>query len=163
MFSELRAQAADDASVLVERGWVGWLPINPFSIARMSGVTVETVRLGHGSSGALVKEVDRDPRIVINAEDGERRRRFTCAHELGHFVLRTDALGSQRTDYRAGDTAKDRRAEEIYANEFAACLLMPEAMVRALHQYGLDDWEMAAKFEVSRSAMRQRLSRLQLS
>lgn len=163
MFSELRAQAADDAAALLERGWAGWLPIDPFLIARMSGVSIESARLGDGISGALVKEPDRDPRIVINSADGEQRRRFTCAHELGHSVWRDDELGYQRVDYRTRDSAEDGRAEEIYANEFAACLLMPEPTVRKLHQHGLADWEMAAKFAVSQPAMRRRLQRLRLS
>jgi hypothetical protein len=53
--------------------------------------------------------------------------------------------------------------EEIYANEFAACLLMPEEEVKRMNKAGLDAFDMAVAFGVSRDAMQFRLKNLGLS
>ena len=51
---------------------------------------------------------------------------------------------------------------EIYANEFAACLLMPEDKVRQMHKSGELPAQMALKFKVSADAMTFRLKNLDL-
>jgi len=52
--------------------------------------------------------------------------------------------------------------DEIYANEFAACLLMPEEEVKGLRELGMDDLEMALHLKVSRQAIQFRLKNLGL-
>jgi Zn-dependent peptidase ImmA (M78 family) len=52
--------------------------------------------------------------------------------------------------------------EEIYANEFAACLLMPEEEVKRMDKEGLDAFDMAIAFGVSRDAMQFRIKNLNL-
>jgi len=53
--------------------------------------------------------------------------------------------------------------EEVYANEFAASLLMPEDKVRSCVETGMGDLEMAIRFKVSREAMQNRLANLDLT
>ena len=104
-----------------------------------------------------------DPEIVLNQRDGLIRRRLTCAYELGHFVLRSaDMNDYSRVDLRGQKPAAEETPEEIYAKEFAACLLMPEDVVRTLAELGMDDLEMAVWLVVSREAMQLRLSSLSL-
>jgi Zn-dependent peptidase ImmA (M78 family) len=97
--------------------------------------------------------------IVLNGASGERRRRFTIAHEIGHFVLHPER---QRAE-RGGAVNSGMRSQEREADRFAAELLMPEHLVRhAVVQVGADVGRLAERFEVSEAAMRVRLSRLGL-
>lgn len=97
--------------------------------------------------------------IVLAGPSSERRRRFTIAHEVGHFVLHPQR---QRAE-RGGLTNAGMQAEEREADRFAAELLMPEHLVRqAVVQLGADAGRLADRFEVSQAAMRVRLSRLGL-
>ena len=50
----------------------------------------------------------------------------------------------------------------MFANSFAANLLMPESVVEELHKQGFPDFRMAQKFGVSREAMQFRLENLNL-
>lgn len=95
--------------------------------------------------------------IGVNASEGFRRKRFTIAHELGHFVLHRNDIGDGITDdalYRSGlSSAKEREA-----NRFAADLLMPQHLImRVLHQGNHDVASLANLFAVSEAAMRIRL------
>lgn len=95
--------------------------------------------------------------IYTNANHRRTRRRFTIAHELGHYVLHPDLIGDGITDdalYRSrlGDPI------ERQANRFAANLLMPWDLIIESTRSGLDTVEkLAEKFEVSKSAMSVRL------
>jgi Zn-dependent peptidase ImmA (M78 family) len=114
--------------------------------------------------GALLKQPGQDPTIMINESDSTNRRRFTCAHELGHYVRRSDDAEEYATvDLRSGLSAVGVDEDEIYANEFAASLLMPRREVKRLITEGFADWEMAIRFKVSREAMQFRLKNLKLS
>ena len=91
--------------------------------------------------------------LYTNAKHPKTRRRFTIAHELGHYVLHRDEIGEGITDdalYRS----RLGGPLERQANRFAANLLMPrDLIVEAINQ-GVDSVEkLAEKFEVSRSAM----------
>ena len=99
----------------------------------------------------------------MNANDSPNRQRFTCAHELGHFVRRAANPDSYEwVDLRGPLAAAGQDPEEIYANSFAAALLMPEAEVRRLWKEGERELELAQYFDVSREAMQYRLMNLRL-
>ncbi len=99
-----------------------------------------------------------DTRAIVVRENGdERRRRFTIAHEIGHFVLHPGRVRPER----GGATTEAMRREEREADAFAADLLMPEHLVRqAVAEQGADLHRLADRFDVSVSAMQVRLSRL---
>jgi Zn-dependent peptidase ImmA (M78 family) len=72
--------------------------------------------------------------IWLNASEVAPRRRFTLAHELGHWVCqhlegKTAPVYCRSTDVQPEPDAADR-ALEREANVFAAELLMPEEVVR---------------------------------
>ncbi len=76
----------------------------------------------------LVKRRGEDPEIYVHASDSLNRQRFTCAHELGHYVKRS-AMGDEEWEYvehRALLASQGTDPEEVYANKFAAGLLMSE-------------------------------------
>jgi Zn-dependent peptidase ImmA (M78 family) len=105
-------------------------------------------------------------RIWVNAREAAEspgRRRFTIAHELGHWVCQV-LEGHRAPVYcRPADlTEATDRALEREANVFAAELAMPEPLVRQEFAGQPEVEAMAARFDVSESAMHWRLYNLGL-
>lgn len=160
----LRQDAHRAAQAILSDAWDGTLPVDPVRIARTLGMDVITASLSPDISGAIVKERGQDPAIVLNAQDSPNRQRFTCAHEIGHFVLRGESGDDyDYVDYRDIFSSTGEREEERYANAFAACLLMPAEDVRRFHREGLSEIQMALRFGVSRDAMSFRIANLGLN
>jgi Zn-dependent peptidase ImmA (M78 family) len=164
MTSEIKKEASSDANKLLNEVWRAGIPVDPVVVARATGLRVlEDTSLDSNILGALIKEPDREPLIMLNANDPPNRRRFTCAHEIGHFVRRGATPEPYTTiDFRDASSTKGDDEEEIYANEFAACLLMPDEDVMRFAKEGLGDLEMSIRFGVSREAMNFRLKNLGL-
>lgn len=119
---------------------------------------------------------DGSPVIKLNPMQNkyESRRRFTLAHELGHFCLHREAntsgfIDSQKTMSR---TASYWDQYESEANNFAAQLLMPKDLIieegRLIIQEYSDDSisaklfieKISEKFQVSNKAMEYRLKNI---
>lgn len=110
--------------------------------------------------------------IWIDAAEGRgnpSRRRFTIAHECGHWCLHV--AGRASIWCRPGEIVVPEQAEEklalrkreAQANAFAAELLMPETLVTSQSQLtGRNLALMAERFDVSLPAMRLRLLTLGL-
>ena len=111
------------------------------------------------TSEAALEPLGDGRAIVLNGPDDSGRRRFTIAHEIGHFVLYPERCRSER-----GGVDEAGRREEREADTFAAELLMPEHLVReAVREQGLDVARLADRFEVNRKAMQSRLRHLGLA
>lgn len=97
---------------------------------------------------------------AAEARESAGRRRFTVAHEIGHWICHCvegptgDEIHCRSRDVDADAPPNPRERE---ANVFAAELLMPEAEVFAGHRDGLAPAEMAERFGVSELALRWRL------
>lgn len=92
-----------------------------------------------GFEGSLATDAKRTEGIIQAKRGGEPRRRFTIAHELGHFLMAhhvpdqpgrflcksSDLL---RVAAKGGD---QRQHREVEANRFASLLLMPPHLLRA--------------------------------
>lgn len=143
-------------------------PVDPAFIARELGLDVVETNIENDVSGALIKQKNQDPVIILNASDSKPRKRFTCAHELGHYVSNTEKLNQQdyiayeHIDFRNGNSRNGTDSEEVFANQFAACLLMPESEVRKLFKHGMPIVLMSSYFGVSDDAIRFRLMNLNL-
>jgi Zn-dependent peptidase ImmA (M78 family) len=118
--------------------------------------------------GAIVKE-DGVWNIYVNDAHHPNRKRFTAAHEIGHYISMSlkshsaDKLANGEHEdclYRKGEAIND--AAEIEANQIAAEILMPRAMVVAMVQKNpyLTVEDLAAKFGVSSSSMTFRMKNL---
>jgi Zn-dependent peptidase ImmA (M78 family) len=162
--SQIKTEAADQAARLLTTAWpFGAIPVDPVTIARAAGLRVVDAPLDEDTLGALIKTPGKEPTIMINQSDPDNRKRFTCAHELGHWVRRSEETDEYTTiDLRSGLSATGSDPEEVFANEFAACLLMPEPAVRRMHAGGLNDIQLSIEFKVSREAMQFRLKNLAL-
>ena len=95
--------------------------------------------------------------IYTNANHSERRRRFTIAHELAHYIWHRHLIGDGITDdalYRSRLGGEIERE----ANRFAAKLLMPwNLIIESIEQGIITVEDLAEKFDVSKSAMSIRL------
>lgn len=159
-----KEDAKRDAEGIRRAAWQDILPVDPVLIARWLGINVLEAELDRDVAGALVKQSGQDPTILLNAVDSPNRQRFTCAHELGHFARRSDQPDVyEYVDRRNTLSAMGQDEEEMYANAFAANLLMPEDHVRRFHERGMNDLEMSLRFSVSREAIVNRLKNLGLA
>lgn len=137
-------------------------PVDPVWIANQLGIRVIEAQLKPDVSGALVKKQDADPVIVLNATDSRVRQRFTCAHELGHYVSRSGQVANEYeyVDLRGPTASAGYDQDEIFANRFAAALLMPEDEVRRLRNEGIHPLLIATRLGVSSDAIGYRLKNL---
>lgn len=152
-------------------------PVPIFNIVKNMGLELLEYDLGAETSGVLV--VDKDKKvatIAYNPSDPQTRRRFTVAHELGHYLLHkkenelfVDSYFLMK--YRGNNSySPEEYVQEQEANAFAAALLIPDSFItdilRSNNFSGADEPELidklAAKFEVSPHAMTFRLSNLYL-
>ncbi|MCC0805708.1 ImmA/IrrE family metallo-endopeptidase [Methylobacterium sp. W2] len=91
-----------------------------------------------GFEGGLATDAKRSEGIILAKRGGEPRRRFTIAHELGHFLMMHHAPDQPgRFLCKSSDllrlTAKEgdqRQRREVEANRFAALVLMPPHLLR---------------------------------
>ena len=130
------------------------LPVPVESIAvDLLGLCVDELPL---DVSGLLLPVERQ--IYVNADEPPQRRRFTLAHELGHWVCQCLEGKAAPVYCRAADVAPDAdRVLEREANVFAAELLMPEDQVREEWGRAAMVAELAARFGVSAQAMAWRL------
>lgn len=158
---DIRAEATDAAQKVLEEHWGDSVPVDPARIARKMGIRVENAYLDADVAGAIEKRRDGDVLIYLNAEDHSNRQRFTCAHEIGHFVKHGNE-DFEFVDYRDMTASLGIDEDERYANAFAAALLMPEKEARRLRALGMSDRDMKDVFGVSEAALVNRLKNLSL-
>ena len=150
------------------------LPIKIEDIAKSEGLKVMPYPLEDDVSGLLVIENGQG---VIGYNENESRvsRRFTVAHELGHYMLHQDQaslfIDKQFKAYRSQTSPKEASKLELEkeANAFAAAILMPENLLKKELEktnidLGSEDGlkELSKTFDVSSTAMYFRLTNLQL-
>lgn len=140
------------------------LPIDPVWIAKQLGIDVVEANLPDDVSGALIKETGKDPVIALCSSDSKSRKRFSCAHEIGHYInrKRNGNESYEFVDLRSAMSSTGQDPEEIYANRFAAELLVPESQLRELHKEGMHSIILAFKFGVSDEVINHRLRNLKL-
>lgn len=154
---------------LLEDARVSQPPVPVEALAKAHGCRVAASDL-KDISGILVRSPDAAV-IGVNNRHPETRRRFTIAHELGHFLLHE---GQEvrfdrefRVSLRTEASSTGVNVEEIEANFFAASLLMPDRLLlkdpRA-SSIELEDAaavkDLAKGYGVSVQAMTLRLARL---
>lgn len=157
--------AEQAAATLLEATWSNLgMPVDPVQIAKKLGIDVLETDLPDDVSGALIKERDQDPVILLNQHDSKNRQRFTCAHELGHYIQKAqnDGENYEYIDFRGQLASAGTDVDEVYANSFAANLLMPRDEVCKLHRQKVPSFIMALTFKVSDDAMRFRMKNLGL-
>jgi hypothetical protein len=151
------------AMPIIER-FQGSAPVDVTGLAEALGLRVwEDDSLPRGVAGKLFQDpFNGGPEgfsIVVRASDPYVRRRFTVAHEIAHFVLHRNMIGSSLTDdalYRSGLP----NTLEAEANQLAADILMPASLLASfIDRFGAKPSILAPIFKVSEDAMRIKLGR----
>lgn len=109
-----------------------------------------------GSEDALIVEDKGRYIIFYNERAYESRKKWSIAHEMGHFYLGHN-LDSKNISEEL------RSKQEIEANFFAAQLLMPDAVIWKLvdlYHLEINEKFLEMKFAVSAEASRKRLETL---
>lgn len=118
-----------------------------------------------------IEKKDGKYKISVQGSDHINRKRFTAAHELGHFLFHRDLMGNgidDNTIFRSENVGNFYNVNikpwhETEANKFAATVLMPKKMVIQQHQELRGRVkDLAREFKVSPAAMRIRLKTLGL-
>ncbi len=139
-------QKAED---LIRRsGQESVFPISLTTVLKKEKLTLKTFIPPEGSDLKNYSGfIDKDKKLIyVNDEEPFYRKRFTIAHEIGHYVLEH----GNRIDYRNHKYSNE--PEELEADLFAASLLMPKsAFMEVYRTLGLS--ELAAFFAVSRKAI----------
>jgi Zn-dependent peptidase ImmA (M78 family) len=139
-------------------------------LIRGEGIELRYPDLGGEVSGVLVRQ-EGGMVIGVNRRHVKTRQRFTAAHELGHALLHKGTEvhhdAGFRLNLRSDRSSKGIDPEEVEANHFAACILMPRAFVEADPNAFLVDAEdattvalLARSYHVSAHAMGLRLASL---
>ncbi len=121
--------------------------VNPHKIANHYGITFSCGNYGPDSFDGLIEYENGKWHIYINEQKHSNvaRHRFSFAHELGHYFIdeHANALSSGTVQAHPSYTelVSDNETERE-ADFFAACLLMPESLVRK-------DYSMERKFSFS--------------
>ncbi|EAW1173077.1 ImmA/IrrE family metallo-endopeptidase [Salmonella enterica subsp. enterica] len=155
----------EHARRVLDTFWCGrGFPVDPAKIASDMGLDVFIVDMPGKVSGALIKQREQDPAIFLNGDDNKVRQRFSCGHELGHYIARQADHSDvyEYVDLRGEVASNGTHPDEIFANKFAAELLMPVDAVKQLYEEGQPSYIMAHYFGVSDDAMKFRLKNLGL-
>lgn len=143
------------------------LPVPVEQLCRQFDITSIGELDTEGFEAALIMDECKSAGAILVARDRSRqRRRFSIAHELGHFLIpshlpRPGELSPCSAEHLRMHEVKEqdrRRRMEAEANRFAALLLMPPPMLRAelkviRHPDLSDVVRLARKFDVSKDAM----------
>lgn len=157
-------QHLDDANRATIADHQDVAPVRLSELAKAFGIPVKAATLAPGISGEIRPGANGFV-IRINRHDPAKRQRFSVAHELAHFLLHADQIGTGISDdvlYRS--SLSDRR--EAQANRLAADILMPDDLVRqqveAAHEKGVGDLVLflAEEFAVSEAAIRIKLDQI---
>lgn len=161
--------------VLETQGIDHW-PVKVDRVAKRRGINIRYSVLDDELSGMAFYK-DEMAVIGVNARHHVHRQRFTIAHEIGHFMLHDDVLQKgMHVDKVITMLNRDPASStgtvnlEIEANQFAAELLMPRALILTYMEdegwdYGRvpDDQAvevMARAFNVSATAMTYRIAKV---
>ena len=134
--------------------------LKPFGIALVERTMPATVsgRLTYDPSAGSASGYC----IIVNANHPAERKRFTVAHELGHYLLHRlpEVFPAIFETERSGVAfyTEDDKIEEGEANAFAAEVLLPMGLFEVEYFKDTKDWSrLMSLFWVSRSTLSKRV------
>jgi Zn-dependent peptidase ImmA (M78 family) len=170
--TKIEKALSDLADKTLKESGMSTIPVPVTKIAEFYGFSVFEGLLNEGESGLIlvsdtkIEKYNSNKIIMINHEEAEVRKRFTIAHELGHYILNDKPTQC----YAHRETGKSD-FEEIMANSFASYLLMPEKYLKKYVAHLRDEWfdkipddfliySVSRQFMVSKDAARVRLTKM---
>lgn len=135
---------------------------NLVDLAKALGIEVfESKFVKHDNIDGFLEYPKKDtdkPKIYLNKDRPAVRKKFTLAHELGHYVLHRDTQRKYRIDTVDYSKDDDTTREETEANYFAASLLVPEDKLRSILALSKGNIDIAAEyFGVSKPVIENRI------
>ncbi len=121
------------------------------------GKTVSYHRLEVDDMRGLFVSNDYCPFIVLNRRDALSAQIFSFIHELAHLFRRSDAI-SNSLEFRTTD--KKVNPEEVFCNQVAAELLLPESDFDQQYYNKLDIDNLSEIYKVSKACLFYRLKEL---
>jgi Zn-dependent peptidase ImmA (M78 family) len=161
--ASIQLDAKKSAYQVLDQAWRGRsFPVDPRAIAVELGITVLEAELPETILGGLIKDAGKDAVVMLNACDTEDHKRFNCAQKLGYYIEhnRQHAECFKYVEFRVRRAGMDSDKSEIFADAFAASLLMPELAIRQLARKGMALKGMAQHFGVTTDALEYRLKQL---
>ena len=163
-------QVEAKAAEVLRRHNLTTVPISPLVLAHRERIQVNNATFTKGDLAGMIVKRNDDVAIFVNRSDPPFRKRFTIAHELGHFFLHLnddgefvdDEANLFRRQRDPDHTMTAERRREIQANMFAASLLMPAVEVKRYWRERRSIEELAKIFKVSTVAMGIRVDSLDL-
>ena len=177
MANKRSVEPATRVQAILDQFGVRTSPVPVDKIAKGLGAQLRFSPLDPQLAG-MIYISDDTPIIGVNSLQHPNRQRFTIAHEIGHLELHRHMIsGKVHVDKdfpvqfaglnRDGNSALGTEKIEVEANQFAAELLMPTALLSqalAGKPFDIDDEgpidELARKFRVSRQALEYRIRNL---
>ncbi|QUN13621.1 ImmA/IrrE family metallo-endopeptidase [Clostridium sp. C1] len=165
------------AGKILEYFKINEYPVPIVSIAKKIGFKSFAKELPKDLSGIIAIDIDlksifeTDKIMLINVLDNPGHRKFTMAHELGHYIFdfnekeETTYYDAYNTDDESTSSDKEKRA-----NRFAAALLMPKDEFSSSYQDFKNKYKtkfeivnsLCDKFAVSRTAVEKRMAELSI-
>lgn len=149
-------KARKNALLLLSQFGLDAPPIDPASIARELGITVNFVEFDKEHENISGFYLANRNAIYINANEYPPRMTFTIAHELGHQRLHEEWAQSENYQALFRDSRNQNDAREMEANCFAANLLVPKFLLDKYKKVASIS-ELARLFVVSETVIRIRL------
>lgn len=152
----------DEQMSTIRRQQEAW-PVETVATANALGLNVFRVSNWPDDISGMIRKDSDDGGdsgfvIYVNASHSKVRRRFTIAHEIGHFVLHKSLIGDGIVEDALMRAQGFSSRIEYQANQFAADLLMPWHLIEIAKTQGTESVEaLAEAFQVSRDAMSIRL------
>ena len=114
----------------------------PLTILQAHGIQYEEVDDFPDTVDAMIIERGRETYAAVNGRQHLHRRRFSLAHELGHFFLHRGDYGSEAMvtiddPPSEEDLVPTKDPAESEADMFAGELLVPLAMLKPLARKGI--------------------------
>jgi hypothetical protein len=133
------------------------------ALCRVMGIEVREGGLEHADAWLIRRKDGRGILRLNTTVSSDARRRFSIAHELGHWEMHPNLTqGRYCTEANLADY--HRSPEEIEANMFAATLLMPKFLMRDYMGGGDPSFaqidHITQEFETSRTATARRFVEL---
>lgn len=123
--NKVRANQIASKALKLRRKYANQLtsPISPYNLAESIGFDIRFLNIPSFEGMYLADDMV----ILISSERPEGRKRFTCAHELGHYALGHGTIIDEMLEHGSN------KEIESEADFFASMLLMPtSAIVRSL-------------------------------
>jgi Zn-dependent peptidase ImmA (M78 family) len=161
-----RHQITERVTQILSENYFDTPPVDMRKLLENYGIVIHerTFPLKHANISGFVTFADDDktaPVFVINKSDSNDRKKFTLAHEFGHWILHKQELiddPALSILYKSPLGSETTDQIEIEANQFAAQLLVPDAMLRAEHENTSEHKkDLAEKFKVGEDIIGFRL------